>query len=138
MNAILGGRSIIRLVLAWILIAMVPACQAQSAASLDKHARKIHKHLTHYETGALVNIELRDGSELTGALDRLAPASFTVTDSDTNAQVTQLYSDVAKVSKGKEYIGEGSGPAHHFLHPWMTAVVGVVAAGAAASAYEMR
>jgi len=137
MNAILGGKSIVRLVLAWTLVAMVPICQAQTT-SLDKHARKIHKYLTRYSTGTLVNVELRDGSELTGALDTLAPASFTITDSDNNARETQLYSDVTKVSKGKEYIGEGSGRSHHFQHPWRAAFVGVFAAGAAATAYEVR
>jgi hypothetical protein len=86
-----------------------------------------------------VNVVLRDGSDGSGALVALAPASFTVNDADSNAQETHYYSDVSRVSKGKEYIGEGSEPGHHIhVRLWVPVVVGVVAAGAALTAIEVR
>jgi hypothetical protein len=42
---------------------------------------------------------------------------------------------VARVSRSREYIGEGSG---HHLRAWVPVVVGVVAAGAAVTAFEVR
>jgi hypothetical protein len=144
MKTIFGGRSLVRpglvrLALGWVLIglvAVVPACQAESTANLDKHARKIHKHLARYAAGTYVNVELRDGTERAGLLGTVAPASFTLTDSDSNAQEVHAYSDVARVSESREYIGEGSGPRHH-LRVWVP-VVGVLAAGAAVTAFAVR
>ncbi|MGA7343153.1 MAG: hypothetical protein WBE72_19150 [Terracidiphilus sp.] len=139
MKVIFGGKSIVCLALAWSLIASV--CPAQSATNptpnLDKHARKIHKRLARYPNGTYLNVEFRDGSEGSGALSAMALASFTLTDLDSNAQVPHLYADVARLSKGKEYIGEGSEPGHH-IRLWVPVVVGVVAAGAALTAIEVR
>jgi hypothetical protein len=137
MQAIFGRKSIVRLVLVWTLVALVTACQAQSTVSLDKHARKVHKRLATYPAGTYLTVVLRDGSERIGALGTLAPASFTITDSDSNARETHSYNDVAKVSKGTEYIGEGSGRGHH-IRLWVPAVVGAVAAGAAATVLAIR
>jgi hypothetical protein len=144
MKTILSGRSLVRpglvrLAMGWVLIGLigaVPACQAQASANLDKHARKIHKHLSRYAAGTYVNVELRDGTERAGLLGTMAPASFTLTNSDSNAQETHAYNDVARVSTSREYIGEGLGPRHH-LRVWVP-VVGVLAAGAAVTAFEVR
>jgi hypothetical protein len=146
MKTMLGGRSMVRLALAWVLIGLiapvgligvVPACQAQGTANLDKHARKIHKRLSRYAAGTYVNVELRDGTERAGLLGTVTPASFTLTDSDSNAQEAHAYDDVARVSKSREYIGEGSESGHH-MRAWVPVVVGVVAAGAVATAFEVR
>ena len=137
MRIVLGGRSVVRLALAWTLLAAVPACQAQAAPNLNKHERKIHKRLLQYAPGTYVSVEMRDGSERAGLLGTVAPASFTLTDSDSNAEETHTYSEVARVSKSTEYIGEGSESGHHF-RPWIPVVVGVVAAGAAATAFAVR
>jgi hypothetical protein len=136
MKTLFGGRSVVRLALGWTLLAMVPACQAQSAVNLDKHERKIHKRLERYTAGTYVNVEMRAGSDRAGLLGTVAPASFTLTDSDSNAQETHAYSEVAHVSRSQEYIGEGS--VHHFFRPWVPVVLGVVAAGAAVSAFALR
>jgi hypothetical protein len=149
MKTIFSGKSmvrpglvrlgLVRLALGWTLIGLVgvaPACQAQGADNLDKHARKIHKRLSHYSAGTYVNVELRDGTERAGLLGAMAPASFTLTDSDSNAQEVHAYNDVARVSTSREYIGEGSGPRHH-LRVWVP-VMGVLAAGAAMTAFEVR
>ena len=143
MKAIFGRKSIVSLALVWTLIAIVTVCQAQSndgaAPNLDKHARKIHKRLTHYPPGTFVNVVLRDGSDGSGALVALAPSSFTVNDMDSNARETHAYGDVSRVSRGKEYIGEGSEPGHHIhIRLWVPVVVGAVAAGAALTAVEVR
>jgi hypothetical protein len=143
MKAIIGRKSIVPLALVWTLIAIATVCQAQStggaAPNLDKHARKIHKRLTHYSPGTYVSVVLRDGSDGSGALVALAPSSFTVNDADSNARETHYYSDVSSVSRGKEYIGEGSEPGHHIhIRLWVPVVVGVVAAGAAVTAVEVR
>ncbi|HTW61736.1 MAG TPA: hypothetical protein VMD55_07990 [Terracidiphilus sp.] len=137
MQIFFGGRSIIRLALVLTLLAMVPAAQAQSGANLNKHERKIHKRLLHYAQGTYVKVELRDGTERDGLLGAVAPASFILTDSDSNAEETHAYNDVARVSRSREYIGEGSESGHHF-RPWVPVVVGAVAAGAVVTAFEVR
>lgn len=136
MQAMFGGRSTIRLALAWMLLALLPAAQAQSAANLNKHERKIHKQLEQFPAGTYVNLELRDGSDRAGQLGDVAPSAFTLIDSDSNAQETHAYSEVVRVSESKEFIGEGSG-GHHF-RAWVPVVVGMVAAGAAATAFALR
>ncbi len=135
MRTVFGGRSVVRLAMAWTLLAMVPAGQAQSA-NLTKHERKIHKRLLRYEPGTYVNVELRDGTDRAGLLGAVGPVSFTLANSESNAQETHAYSEVARVSESREYIGEGSG-GHHF-RPWVPVVVGVVAAGAAVTAFEVH
>lgn len=132
-----AGKSIIRLALTWTLIAVIPACQAQSAPNLDKHARKIHKRLTKYPTGTYVNLAFRDGTDSSGLLGAVTPASFTITNADNNAAETHLYGEIATVQRGKEYIGEGSQPRRH-VRLWVPVVFGVVAAGAAMTALEVR
>ncbi len=137
MRNLFGGKSIVHLALAWTLLVMVPACQAQSGPNLDKHARKIHKRLVKYPTGTYVNLAFRDGTASTGMLGKVAETSFTMTNAENNVPETHFYSEVASVDSGKEYIGEGSGSGHHFRH-WVPVAVGVVAAGAAVTAFEVR
>jgi hypothetical protein len=136
MQTVFGGRSVVALALAWGFLALTPAFQAQSA-NLNKHERKIHKRLEHFAPGTYVNVEMRDGTDRAGLLGTVAPAAFTLTDSDSNAEETHTYSEVARVSKSREFIGEGSGSGHHF-RPWVPVVVGAVAAGAAATAFAVR
>jgi hypothetical protein len=137
MRNVFGGKSIVCLALAWALLAMVPACQAQSAPNLDKHARKIHKRLVKYQAGSYVNLAFRDGTASTGMLGALHETSFTITNADNNVPETHYYNEVASVDRGKEYIGEGSEHGHHFRR-WVPIAVGVVAAGAVVTAFELR
>jgi hypothetical protein len=124
------------LALGWTLVAMVAAVQAQASPNLDRHERKVHNRLERYPAGTYVNVEMRDGTDRAGLLGTVAPASFTLTDSDSNAQETHSYSEVARVSKSREYIGEGLG-GHHFRR-WVPMVAGAVAAGAVATAFVVR
>jgi hypothetical protein len=138
MQSIFRSRSVIQFTLALILVAIVPACMAQAAfhtaPTLDKHARKLHKRLTHYRPGTYVSVVLRDGSHTAGALGTVNAASFTLTNSDNNAPETHAYMEVARVQKSREYIGEGSQRHIHWVR-W--GVVGAVAAGAAATAVAL-
>jgi hypothetical protein len=134
---VLGGRSATRLVLAGVLMVMVPAAQAQAAPNLNKHERKIQKQLLRYPAGTYVNVELRDGTDRAGQLAAVDAASFTITLADSNARETHAYGEVARVGLSKEFIGEGSEPGHHF-RPWVPVVVGMVAAGAAVTAFGVR
>ena len=133
-----SARSIARLALAWTLIGTVPACLAQTTPNLDKHARKIHRKLAKYRPGSYIHIVLRDDTARSGALGPLTDSSFTVTNGENNAPEIHPYSDVARVSKGKEYIGQGSAPAVIADHPIWLAVIGVLVAGAIVAAVEVR
>jgi hypothetical protein len=138
MKFFFSGRSIARLALAWTLIGTVPACLAQTTPNLDKHARKIHKKLAKYKTGSYIHIVLRDDTARNGALGPLTDTSFTVTNSENNTAEVHPYSDVARVTRGKEYIGQGSTPAVIADHPIRLAVIGVLVAGAIVAAVEVR
>ncbi|HUA90974.1 MAG TPA: hypothetical protein VL991_00325 [Terracidiphilus sp.] len=137
MKGVFGGKSIVRFVFACTLLVMVPASQAQSAANLDKHSRKIHKQLVKYRTGTYVNLAFRDGSASTGMLSTVSETSFTINNADNNVPETHFYSEVASANQGKEYIGDGSGRRHH-IHLWVPVVVGAVAAGAAMTVVAVR
>ena len=136
MKAVLRRKSIVRFALAWVLIGLIPICQAESAFSFEKHARKIHKQLSRYPSGTYVSLAFRDGTESAGALGTLTDSSFTLMNADNNASETHSYGEVVKVRQGKEYIGEGS---EHHIHfrPWVP-VLSAVAAGAAATAFAIR
>lgn len=129
-------KSIAHVAIAWALIAIVPASQAESAAHLEKHARKIEKRLAKYRPGAFLQIDLRDDTEALGSLGALSDATFQLTNSDSNKTMTISYADVAHVKKGKEYIGAGSEPEHHIPH-LVPILIGVVAAGAAVAVVEI-
>jgi len=138
MHSLFGHRPLAHIALAAILVAAMPVCQAQSgtAAPLDKHARKIHHRLVQYPSGTYVNVVLRDGSQTSGVLGKVRPASFTITSADNNIPETHDYIDVAGVQKGREYIGAGSGS--HHIHWIRWGAVGAVAAGAAVTAFAVR
>ena len=130
-------KPIIHVAIAWALIAVVPASQAESAARIDKHTRKIEKRLAKYRTGAFLQVDLRDNTEVLGSLGELSGTTFLLTSSDNNRKMTISYADVAQVKKGKEYIGEGSEPVHHIPH--LTPIlIGAVAAGAAVTLVETK
>jgi hypothetical protein len=118
-----------------LLAGFVPACQADSSAKLEKHARKIEKRIAKYRTGTLLRVDFRDNSEAMGSLGDVSDATFQITNADSNKVQTFNYADVARVKKGKEYIGAGSGPEHH-IRLWIPIVIGAVAAGGAVAAYE--
>jgi len=130
-------KPIIHVAIAWALIAVVPASQAESAARIDKHTRKIEKRLAKYRTGAFLQVDLRDNTEVLGSLGELSGTTFLLTSSDNNRKMTISYADVAQVKKGKEYIGEGSEPAHHIPH-LVPILIGVVAAGAVIALVEAK
>jgi hypothetical protein len=119
------------------LIAIVPASQAESAAHLEKHARKMEKRLAKYRPGAFLQVDLRDNTEALGSLGKLSDATFQLTSSDNNRKMTISYADVAHVKKGREYIGEGSETAHHIPH-LVPILIGAVAAGAAVALVETK
>jgi hypothetical protein len=101
------------------LLLALPACQAKTdpakaQRSLDKQAHKIQNTLARYPAGSLLQLTMRDGTQTTGKLGTLSDSNFAFTNADTNANETHLYSDVKKVEKAKEYIGEGS--THHHIH----------------------
>jgi len=138
MHSIFGKRHTAYLAFAAILLTALPTCYAQSGAatSLDKHARKIHHRLVQYPSGTYVNVVLRDGSQTSGVLGAVRPASFTITSADNNIPETHDYADVAGVQKGREYIGAGAGS--HHIHWVRWGAVGAVAAGAAVTAFALR
>jgi hypothetical protein len=128
-------KSFIHLVIGWLLIAAVPACQAQTAGPLDKHSRKIAKQLAKFPSGAYLEFNFRDGSQNYGALGRLSETTFQFTDSDNNKIATHSYADLDRVKKAKEFIGVGSRPGHH-VRLWVPVAIVAALAGAGVGAYE--
>jgi hypothetical protein len=127
-------KSILLLVVAALFFVLFPAGRAQSSLQLDKHARRIEKHLAKYRPGTLLQVDLRNDSEALGALGVLSDETFELTSSDNNRRMTISYADVARVKKGKEYIGEGS-EGHH-VRLWVPLVIGAAAVGGGIAAYE--
>ena len=109
----LGKKLAVSLAVTSALVFFVPTGHAASAKGLEKQAKKIESKLANFPKGAFLHLFFRDGSDSSGKLDKLADNSFTFTNSDSNADETHPYADVTKVEKGKEYIGEGSGPKKH-------------------------
>jgi hypothetical protein len=132
-------RSLTRVVFALVLVTLVPTCLAQpvsdSTPTLDKHARKIRHLLVRYPSGTYVNVALRDGSQTAGALDKMNASSFTIINAENNVPETHGYIDVAKIQKGREYIGEGSERHVHWVR-W--GIAGAAVAGAAVAAVAVR
>jgi len=150
MISLCGGKSLrhavktLTLIAALVLtlIAAAPLCRAESGSSdrgpsLDKHARKIHRELTRFRTGSYLRLTLSDSSERIVALDSLEDTSFTVTNAENNTRETHPYAEIERVTHEKDYIGEGSEGREHHVKLWVP-IVGVLAAGAALTAVEVR
>lgn len=138
MNSILCfcRKSFLSIAIACIVIAAVPASQAETAPQLDKHARKIEKRLGRFRQGTYLDLAFRDSSETYGSLGALSDASFQFTDADSNRVQTLSYDDVARVKAAKEYIGSGSEPGRH-VHLLLPVLIGAGAAAAAFTIFEV-
>ncbi len=109
----------VSLTVALALFVTLPACHAttspdKSTKALAKQAHKTQSALARYQAGSLLRLTLRDGTQTTGKLGTMSENSFAFTNADNNANETHQYSDVTKVEKAKEYIGEG--PGHKHIH----------------------
>ncbi len=131
----LRSNSFLLVAIAFASIALAPTCQAESSAKLEKHTRKIEKRLAKYRTGTFLQVDFRDNSEAQGSLRDVSDATFQITNADSNKLQTFNYADVARVKKGREFIGAGSGPEHR-IRLWIPLVIGAAAAGGAVAAYE--
>ena len=125
------------------LIAAAPVSRAESGSSnsgvsLDKHARKVHREIEHFRTGSYIHLTLADGSERTIALVSFDDSSFTGTNAESNNRETHTYDEIAHVTREKDYIGEGSEGHVRHIRLWVPIAVGVLAAGAAFTAAEVR
>ncbi len=109
-----------------------------SSPDLDKHARKVHRELTRFSPGNYLHLTFTDKSERTVALDSLEDTSFTVTNAESNNRETHTYAEIAHVTREKYYIGEGHEGHVHHIKLWVPIAVGVLAAGAAVTAAEVR
>jgi hypothetical protein len=119
MKRALAVRLAVSLAVVLALLVALPSCQAKTnpakaQKNLDKQAHKIQNELSRYKAGSLLLLTMRDGTQTTGKLGALSDSSFAFTNADSNANETHSYSDVKKVEKAKEYIGEGS--THHHVH----------------------
>lgn len=108
-----GGKSALCLAAAFFLVLCVPVCQLRAESKVDKRAQKIEKKLSKFKTGTLLHLQFNNSTECTGTVNTLSDTSFSFNNSESNARETHLYSDVSRVEKGKEYIGQGSAPKHH-------------------------
>lgn len=142
LSFLIRRKSLVHAVIACLLIAAVPACQAgtiwhktSAGERSDKHARKIEKRLAKFPAGAYLEYDFRDGSVNYGALGQLSEATFQYTDSDNNKIEARSYADVADVKKARQYIGEGSRPGHH-VRLWIPLTVVAALAGGGVAAYE--
>jgi hypothetical protein len=125
------------------LIAAPPVCRAESGgsnsgANLGKHARKVHREIEHFRTGSYIHLTLADGSERTIALVSFDDSSFTGTNAESNNRETHTYDEIARVTREKDYIGEGSEGHVRHIRMWVPITLAVVAAGAAFTAAEVR
>jgi len=125
------------------LLAAAPVCRAESAGSssnagLDKHARKIHHELSRFPTGSYIHLTMNDGSERTVALVSLEDESFTSSNAETNNRETHEYADIHRVTREKDYIGEGSEGHVRHIRLWVPITAAVIAAGAAFAAAGVR
>ncbi len=127
---------------ALVLIASAPVCRAESGgsnsgANLGKHARKIHREIEHFRTGSYIHLTLADGSERTVALVSYDDSAFTGTNAESNNRETHAYDEIARVSREKDYIGEGSESHVRHIRLWVPITAALIAGGAVA-AFEVR
>lgn len=111
----MGKKLAVSVAVAMSLALTAPACHAVSAKGVEKQAHKIESKLARFPKGAFLHLFFRDGTDSTGKLNNLADNNFTFTNTDSNSDETHAYGDVTRIEKGKEYIGEGSGP-HRKIH----------------------
>ena len=147
MISIFERKPVCRAAMVFILAAVTamaaPLCLAESnnAASptnLDKHARKVYHELARFPAGSYVRLTLTDGSERTVEVVSLDETSFVATNAETNNRETHSYSEIDRVRREKDYIGEGSETHVHRVRLWVPIALGVLAAGAAFTAAEVR
>jgi hypothetical protein len=149
MISLYGGKSFRRalrtltILSALTLFAVTPMCFAASGnlnqdGNLDKHARKVHRELTRFNPGNYIRLTFTDKSERTVSLDSLEDTSFTVTNAESNNRETHTYDEIARVTREKNYIGEGSEGHVRHIPLWIPFTVGVLAAGAAVTAAEVH
>jgi len=145
MISLYGGKSVLRLATALTLIAFMPVClawpghkNAGASSDPDKHARKIHRELSRFRPGNYIRLTFTDKSDRTVALDSLEDASFTVTNAETNTRETHTYVEIARVARGKDYIGEGSEGHVRHIKLWVPITIAAVAAGGAIAAAEVH
>ena len=153
MHSLFGGKShlhavktltlITALTIVSALFAVTPRCFAgtgssSSGVNLDKHARKVHRELTHFNPGNYIRLTFTDGSDRTVSLDSLEDTSFTATNAETNNRETHTYDEIARVSREKHYVDEGSERHIHHIRMWVPITAGVLAAGAVATALLVR
>ena len=110
MRGFFGGKRLLCLAAALVLIVSVPVCQARSGSKAEKHAQKVQKKLSRYKAGTLLHLEFNNNTECLGTVITLSDTSFAFNNSETNAKENHNYSDVSDVDKGKAYIGQGSTP----------------------------
>jgi hypothetical protein len=103
------------LALAFVFITAAPASHALLSKSQEKQAHKMQSRLAKYPAGSFLHLTFRDGTQSNGKLGALADTGFSFANADSNTNETHAYSDVTKIQKGKEYIGEGTAP-HHHIH----------------------
>ena len=133
--ALVRRNSFLLVTIAVAVLACAPSSRADSTERIEKHARKMQKHLARYRTGTLLQIDLRDSGEALGSLGNLSDdGTFQIVSLDSNKTLTFQYAEVASVKKGKEYIGVGS-EGHHVRH-WVPFVAGALITGGGVAAYE--
>ncbi len=136
-SPLFAALSILCLSLACALVPCAPACHAESAPRLERHARKVQKKLAKYAPGKYLHLSLIDDTESYGALGALSSSSFRFTNADTNTTTTYEYADVSRIKTDKEYIGEGTAPERHIRH-LVPILIGAAAAGGAVAYLEMH
>lgn len=109
------GNSAAYLSIAFVLITAAPVSHALLSKSQERQAHKMHSRLAKYPAGSFLHLSFRDGTQSNGKLGALTDTGFSFTNADSNANETHAYSDVTKIQKSKEYIGEGTAP-HHHIH----------------------
>jgi hypothetical protein len=133
MNRRFHYQATMRLIISWVLIALLPICQAQAQQTphLTKHAKKIHKTLAKYPTGSLLHIFLLDHTDKFGHLGTLSETSFEFTDADTAVTTSINYDEVDRVTPGAPSVQAGiGGTARHHGSRGFLIIVGVAAAAA--------
>lgn len=140
MNTLFAGQSFIRFTLSCavigaIVLGSVPTGFAQGHE--DRHTRKIHRKLSKYPEGSYLHLVLHDSTNNYGALGTVSDASFTFRNSETNEMATIPYIDVSSIKTDREPIGEGSEHRHYFRTRTYV-IAGVLVAGAAVAAVEVR